>query len=66
MNKVDFEEIADEIKSMKKSVKNTPKENYRIVKVNSKAAETEVDYKPETVRYFYAEDDDKAFAYLKS
>ena len=66
MNKVDFEEIADEIKTMKKSVKNTPKENYRIVKVNSKAAETEVDYKPETVSYFYAEDDDKAFAYLKS
>ena len=66
MNKVDFEQIADEIKTMKKSVKNTPKENYRIVKVNNKAAETQVDYKPETISYFYAVDDDKAFAYLKS
>lgn len=66
MGKVDFEEIADEIKTMKKSLKNKPKENYRIVKVNNKIAEVEVGYKPETVSYFYAADDDKAFAYLKS
>lgn len=66
MGKVDFEEIADEIKTMKKSLKNKPKENYRIVKVNNKIAEVEVGYKPETVSYFYAVDDDKAFAYLKS
>lgn len=66
MGKVDFEEIADEIKTMKKSEKNKPKDNYRIVLVNHKAAEAEVDYKPKTICYFYAADDDKAFAYLKS
>ena len=66
MKKKDIEQIADRLKLAKIAQKHKPKENYRIVLVNfAEYSDKHYEYKPKTVEYFYAKDDNAAANYVK-
>lgn len=66
MKKEDLDnEIAQSIKEVKAAIKNKPKENYRIVHVDYAAYKAnELSYKPQTIKYFIAANDEEAYNYL--
>lgn len=66
MKKKDIDEIAESLKVVKEAQKNKPKENYRVVLVNFAEYEGKhCGYRPKTVEYFYAKDDNAAADFIK-